>query len=86
MSPKTRHDEIVETTNKVVDALNAVDLDTSLAVLSNLSGQIIADMAHGQPSAIKTGCATMVENIRRAAIAKLMHDDEERRKKLDDKS
>ncbi len=71
--------EIIRLTNVIVEELGTVDLDTALLVLSNLCGQIIANISEGRPSQVKTGCETLSENVKKAAIAKMVYDDERRR-------
>lgn len=73
-------DEVVRITNAVVDALGTADLESALTVVCNIGGQLVAALSDGKPSAIREHAKSLTENIMRAAIAKVLHDDTQRRK------
>lgn len=74
------HAEINRVTNTIVKELGSMDLQSALTVVSNLAGQLVAVLSEGRPSAIRPHVEDMTENIYQKAIAKLVHDDLERRK------
>ena len=67
------HKKVVELTNKVIDALNEHDLEVSMTVLSNILGHIIAETSEGRPSFIQSQVDCFAENVKRAAIEKILH-------------
>jgi len=71
--------EVVRITNAVVDALGECDRESALTVLCNLCGQLVASLSGGRPSAVKDHSKSIAENIMKAALIKLIHDDEKRR-------
>lgn len=76
--------EVERITRAVLTALKSVgasDLTSTLTVLCNITGQVVASMADGQPSAIQAHADSVAENVKTAAIAKMFYDDEQRRKK-----
>ncbi|HNQ98382.1 MAG TPA: hypothetical protein PKN52_00200 [Trueperaceae bacterium] len=72
-------DPVHEAAGKVVEALSEYDLQVALTVLTNVCGQVVAALAEGRPSEVQRQGTSLAENIKRAAIAKLLHDDEQRR-------
>lgn len=69
-------DPVREAAGKVIEALGEHDLQTALTVLTNVCGQVVAAMAEGRPSEVQRQGTSLAESIKRAAIAKLLHDDE----------
>lgn len=78
-----RQDEVTRITNAIIEQLGDVDLESALTVLYNLSGQLVAALANNKPSGIQHHANNMAENIKKAAIAKTIYDDEQRRKAND---
>lgn len=79
MTPKNSGpipDEVTRITNVIVEALGDVDLESALTVVCNLAGQLIAGLSEGRPSAIQAHGDSVAENIKKAAIIKLLHDDQ----------
>ena len=73
-------DPVVDTTNKIVEALGEVDLEVALTVVCNLAGQLVAELSDGKPSLVAVHGESVAENIKKAALIKLLHDDAERRR------
>ncbi len=73
-------DEVVRFTNIIMGQIGTIDVETALTVLCNLAGQLVAFLSDGKPSGIKTHTESLSENIRRAAIAKILYDDAKARK------
>lgn len=71
--------EIERITNVIVEELGDVDLESALTVVCNLAGQLVCTLAQGRPSGIQEHGDNMAENIKKAAIAKMFHDDDKRR-------
>lgn len=72
--------DVTEMTNKIVDQLGTCDLDTALMVLCNLLGQVIAAQSDMKPSLIQKIGDNVAENVKAAAIKKIMHDNDARLK------
>lgn len=68
-------DQVTVITNTIVGELGTVDLEIALTVICNLAGQLIAALADGRPSGIQAHADNMAENIKKAAIGKMLHDD-----------
>ena len=73
-------DQVPVITNVIVAALGTVDLETALTVVCNLAGQIVATLSEGRPSGIQAHADSLAENIKKAAILKMLHDDDARRR------
>lgn len=63
----------------VMEALNDATVEEALTVCVNIAGHLCAQMSGGRPSAIRDNANNIAENIKTAAIAKILHDDEKRR-------
>lgn len=72
-------EEVNRITNKIIEELGEVDLESALTVVCNLAGQLVAALSEGRPSAVKAHSHSLKENIIKAALTKLFHDDEKRR-------
>ncbi len=72
--------DVQRITNLVVDQLGTVEMDVALTVICNLAGQLLCALCEGQPMNVKTKGDIVLQNIRRAAMAKMIYDDEQRRK------
>lgn len=72
-------DEVTRITNAILEALGTCDLESALTVVCNIGGHLVAALADGQPSGIQRHGDSVAENIKKAAIAKLLHDDQQRR-------
>lgn len=68
-------DEVSRITDKILGGIGQCDLESALTVVCNIAGQLIAALAQGKPSAIQEHSKSVGENIRTAAIAKLLYDD-----------
>lgn len=79
-------EEVERVTNIIVDGLGAMDLESALMVLCNLAGQLVCELSNDKPSELKLHSDNMAKNIKTAALIKLIHDDEKRRKDKDLKS
>ncbi len=73
------HPEAIEITNKMMEVLGTVPIEHALTAMSNLCGQIVAHQSEGKPSEVKRITNCIAEAIRTAAIAKLLHNDDQRR-------
>lgn len=73
-------DEVERITNVMMEALGECDLESALTVLCNLAGQLVATMSEGKPSLVQRHGNIIAENVKKAAIAKLLYDDEKTRK------
>lgn len=74
--------EVERLTNVICETLGDVDLESILTVLCNLLGQLVCTLADGKPSGIQAHGDCIAENVKKAAIAKMIHDDDERRREL----
>lgn len=72
-------EEVERITNVIVEELGDMDLESALTVVCNLAGQLVCTLAQGRPSGIQEHGDNMAENIKKAAITKMLHDDDERR-------
>ena len=68
-----------ELSQKICETLDEYDTETALAVLVGVCGQVLAHLAQGIPSRIQSQGSALAANIKAAAIAKILHDDEVRR-------
>lgn len=73
-------DEVTRLTNIIMEQIGKTDVESALTVVCNLAGQLVALLSGGKPSAIKEHSASLAENIRLAAITKLLYDDAKARK------
>lgn len=69
-------DEVTRMTNIIMAQIGPIDVETALTVVCNLAGQLVASLAAGRPSGIIEHTTALSENIRRAAITKILYDDE----------
>ncbi len=76
--------EVKRLTNVICETLGDVDLESILTVLCNLLGQLVCSLAEGKPSGIQTHGDCIAENVKKAAIAKMLWDDDQRRKEQTD--
>lgn len=72
-------DEVTRVTNVIVDALGSVDLESALTVVCNIAGQLICALSEDKPSLIQQHGNMVAENVKKAAITKLLYDDANRR-------
>lgn len=68
-------DEVARLTNIIMEQIGPIDVESALTVVCNLAGQLVAALSAGRPSGIKEHTESLAENIRHAAIAKLLYDD-----------
>ncbi len=73
-------DEVARITKIIMDQIGQHEVGAALTVVCNLAGQLIASLADGQPSAIQKWSDSLGENMRQAAITKILHDDAKARK------
>ncbi len=69
-------DEVTRLTNIIMGQIGSLDVESALCVLCNLAGQLVASLAEGRPSGILEHTTSLAGNIRRAAITKILYDDE----------
>lgn len=79
-APPPLQDEVGRITSIIMEHIGPLDVESALTVVCNLAGQLVASVAAGQPSAIRSHSEGLLENIRRAAITKLLYDDSQARK------
>lgn len=79
---RSKQEEIDRITNTVVDALGECDVESALTVVCNLAGQLVAMLSGGVPSRVQSHANNLAENIKKAAIVKLLYDDDQRRREL----
>lgn len=72
-------DEVERVTGVVLEALGTCDLESALTVVCNIAGHLVAALSEGKPSGVQQHGDSVAENIKKAAIAKLLHDDKQRR-------
>ena len=68
-------DEVARLTNIIMEQIGNTDVESALCVVCNLAGQLVASLSEGKPSGIKMHTESLAENIRQAAITKLLYDD-----------
>ncbi len=73
-------DEVSRITKIIMDQIGQHEIGAALTVVCNLAGQLVASVSDGQSSQIKKWTESFAENVRQAAIAKLLHDDAKARK------
>lgn len=73
-------DEVTRLTLIIMEQIGNTDVESALTVICNLAGQLVASLSEGKPSGVKLYTDSLVENIRCAAIAKLLYDDDLTRK------
>lgn len=79
-APPPFQDEVGRITSIIMEQIGRLDVESALTVVCNLAGQLVASVADGQPSAIRSHSEGLLENIRRAAITKILYDDSQARK------
>lgn len=72
-------EEQVRLTNIVLQALGTCDMETAVTVLTNILGHVVAEMSQGRPSEVQKVGHRVAETVKMAAIAKLLHEDDQRR-------
>lgn len=72
---------VPQKTNAVLLALGDCDLETALTVLCSILGHCVAAMSEQKPSLVQKYGTAVAENVKKAAIAKLLHEDAQRRNK-----
>lgn len=80
ISSMPNDDEVTRLTNVIVEGLGEADIDTALMVVCNIAGQLVCELSYGKPSLVQLHGNEVAENVKKAAIAKLWHDDTQRRK------
>lgn len=72
--------EMERLTHTIMTDLHGADLESALTVLCGILGHLVATLAEGQLVMVSRHALSVGENVRRAAVAKLLYDDEQRRK------
>ncbi len=73
-------DEVTRLTGIIMEQIGNTDVESALTVVCNLAGHLVASLAEGKPSGIQKHSEALIENIRRAAITKILYDDAKARK------
>ena len=73
-------DEVARITKIIMDQIGQHEVGAALTVICNLAGQLVASLSDGQPSQIQKWTESFAENVRQAAITKILHDDAKTRK------
>ncbi len=73
-------DEVERITAKIMEGIGECDLESALTVVCGIAGHLVAAMCEGNLGKTKGYAESMAENIKAAAYAKLMHDDDQRRR------
>ncbi len=73
-------DEVSRMTDIIMGQIGGTDVESALTVVCSLAGQLVAALSEGRPSGITKHTESLAENIRRAAIAKLLCDDSKKKK------
>jgi len=76
---KNNPDEATRITNAIVEGLGNCDLETALMVVCGIAGQLVAHMAEGNFTEVDSHATCLSLNIKRAAMAKMLHDDDKKR-------
>ena len=79
-APPPLQDEVGRITSVIMEQIGQLDIESALTVVCNLAGQLVASTADGRPSEIMSLTEGLMENIRRAAITKILYDDSQARK------
>ena len=85
LAPPGVDNEAVRLTNAIICAVGDCEIKSALTAICNIAGQLVAHLSDGKPSEVKRKTESIAENIRMAAIAKLLHDDDARRAAKKDK-
>lgn len=72
--------EVERITSAIIESLGEMDLESALTVVCNLAGQLVCILAKGKPSLVQRHSDNIAENIKAAALIKMIHDDNERRR------
>ena len=78
---RPQEDEVQRITDVIMESLGECDLESALTVICGLAGHCVAALAEGSPAGVQRHASSVAESIRKAAIAKLVYDDEQRREK-----
>lgn len=73
-------DEAARLTNIIIDQIGTLNVEIALTVVCNIAGQLVAFLSEGKPSGIRVHAKSLTENIRHAAITKILHDDAKAKK------
>jgi len=72
--------DLTRITRIIMEQIGQLEVESALCVVCNLAGQFVAHLSAGRPSGIAEQTKLLSENIRRAAIAKILYDDVQSRK------
>lgn len=72
-------DEVRRITDQMLETLGECDLESALTALCGVAGHCVAHLSGGKPSAVIAHSESIAANVKTAALAKLLHDDEQRR-------
>ena len=71
--------EVDRITATIMKELGDCDLESALTVLCGILGQVVGELSEQRPSAIQKQTNIIAENIKTAAIARVMEKDDKRR-------
>lgn len=77
---ETREERLTRLTNEVIAEIGQCSVEEGLTVLCNLAGQLVAQLSAGKLNDVPKHAVNVGQNVQRVAMAKLIHDDDERRK------
>lgn len=72
--------EIARVTKAVLKELGRCNIEVALTVVCGVAGHLVAALVDGKLSGVSRHADSIGKNIKAAAYAKLMHNDNERRK------
>lgn len=73
-------DETSRITDILMNQIGEFEVESALTIVCNFAGQLVAAVCGGKPSSIQKYTQSLSENIRRAAITKILYDDAQARK------
>lgn len=73
--------KVQKLTSRIVKVMRTYSSMEIMTVLINLTGQMLAQITGGTPSGIQNEGNNVAEAIKKAAIAKIIHDDNAKRAK-----
>ena len=75
-------ERVGQLTTGVMEVLKECSVEEALTIVTNVAGHLCAHLANGVPSAIQRHGNSISEAIKSAAVAKIIHDNSRRVKRV----
>ena len=76
---RIKRERFTRQVDSVMAALSDATVQEALTILTSLVGQLVAQLAKGTPGALKPHLDNIVQQMHKAALNKIMYDDQRRR-------